>query len=79
MRDVLDPVNPKELRFVFTCIHRQLQRQKVLEGYQYLDGYLGRSDGTGQFSSSNVNCKDCCSRNLASLRKNNITINYLVQ
>jgi len=63
MREVLDPVNPKDLRPAFTSIHRQLQRQKVLEGYQYLDSHLVSVDGTGQFSSSNVSCKDCCNRN----------------
>jgi len=65
MRDVLDPVNPKELQPAFTSIHRQLQRQKILEGYQYLDGYhIVSIDGTGQFASNNISCKDCCSRNL---------------
>ena len=43
MRDVLDPVNPKDLRPAFTRIHRQLISPKVLEGYQYLGGYLVES------------------------------------
>jgi len=64
MREVLDPVNPEDLRPAFTSIHRQLQRQKVLENYQYLGGYLVSVDGTGQFSSSHVSCEDCCRRNL---------------
>lgn len=64
MREVLDPVVPKNLRSAFTSIHRQLQRQKVLEGYQYLGAYLVSVDGSGQFSSNKVSCEDCCSRNL---------------
>ena len=35
-----------------------------IEGYQYLGAYLVNIDGTGQFASSNVSCKDCCSRYL---------------
>jgi hypothetical protein len=64
MREVLDPVNPEDLRPAYTSIHRQLQRQKVLESYQYLGSYLVSMDGTGQFASNNVSCKDCSSRNL---------------
>jgi len=69
MREVLDPVNPEDLRPAFTSIHRQLQRQKILESYQYLGGYVVSMDGTGQFSSSNISCKDCCSRNLRNGKK----------
>jgi len=63
MREVLDPVNPKDLRQTYTSIHRQLISPKVLESYQYLGGYIVSIDGTGQFASSHVSCKDCCSRN----------------
>jgi hypothetical protein len=59
MREVLDPVNPNDLRPAYINIHRQLQRQKVLESYQYLGGYIVSIDGTGQFSSNRVKCKDC--------------------
>lgn len=62
MREVLDPVNPEDLRQAYTRLHRQLQRQKVLENYQYLGGYLVSLDGTGQFASTNISCKDCCSK-----------------
>jgi hypothetical protein len=64
MREVLDLVNPGDLHPAFIRIHRQLQRQKVLESYQYLGGYLVSLDGTGQFASNNLSCKDCCRRNL---------------
>jgi hypothetical protein len=65
MREILDPVNPEDLRPAYKTIHRQLQRQKILESYKYLDGYIIISiDGTGQFSSTKISCDDCCSRNL---------------
>lgn len=64
MREVLDPVKPEQLRPAYTSIHRQLQRQKVLESYQYLGGYVASIDGTGQFASNNISCEDCCSRTL---------------
>lgn len=64
MRTVLDPVKPKNLRSSFTKIHRQVQRYKVLEEYKYLGGYIDRCDGTGQFSSNHLSCKDCCCKTL---------------
>ena len=64
MREILDYVNPEDLRPAFTNIHRQLQRQKVLESYKYLDAYIVSIDGTGQFSSNKVSCEDCCSKKL---------------
>lgn len=69
MRTVLDPVMPQKLRPAFTAIHRQVQRQKVLETYRYLGGYLVSIDGTGQFSSSHISCKDCGCKNLRNGQK----------
>jgi hypothetical protein len=62
MREILDPVAPETLCLAFRQIHRELQRQKVLEKYRYLGGYLMSVDGTGQFSSTQIKCNDCCSR-----------------
>jgi hypothetical protein len=62
MREILDPVAPEGLRSAFRQSHRELQRQRVLEKYRYLDGYLMSVDGTGQFSSTQIKCDDCCSR-----------------
>jgi hypothetical protein len=39
MRDVLYPIKPEDLRPAFIHIHRELQRQKILED----DKYLGTS------------------------------------
>lgn len=71
MREILDPVEPEALKPAFIQIHHTLQRQKVLEKYQYLDGYLVSVDGTGQFSSSEIQCPECCSRKLRNGTKQN--------
>jgi hypothetical protein len=59
---VLDEVSPTELRVPFIHIHQHLQAQGVLKAYQYLGGFLVNLDGTGHFSSSKINCADCCER-----------------
>ena len=60
MRSTLDPIDPLKLRPVFNDLLRPLQRGKVLEQYEFLNGaYLLSSDGTGYFSSKNVHCP-CC-------------------
>lgn len=64
MRSVLDPVDPKILRSPFIEIHHQVQRGKVLEAYKYLGGYLMSLDATGQFSSTDICCPECCNRRL---------------
>ena len=61
LRTILDPVDPAHLRPAFRAVHRQVQRHKGLEPYQYLDGhYLVSIDGTGQFASSEISCPECC-------------------
>ena len=62
LRTVLDEVSPAELRWPFISIHQQLQSQKIVEAYRYLGSFLVTLDGTGQFSSSKVNCLDCCEK-----------------
>lgn len=61
LRERLDEVNPGLLRKTFKAIFAQVQRGKVLEDYAYLDGhYLMPMDMTGFFSSSKVQCENCC-------------------
>jgi hypothetical protein len=61
MRERLDEVDPKEIRTAFTTVFALAQRGKVLEDYQYLNGYhLLLSDGTGVFESDSVHCANCC-------------------
>ena len=60
MRSILDPVDPAELRPLFSDVFRCLQRGKALEPFVYLDGhYLLSLDGTTYFSSSKVHCPSC--------------------
>jgi hypothetical protein len=61
LRTILDPVVPQELRGAFRAVHRQLQRQRALQPYEYWNGhYLVSIDGTGQFASSEIRCPECC-------------------
>jgi hypothetical protein len=63
MRERLDRVSPKQLRGSFKRIFAYLQRGKALESYRYLDGhYIVSIDGTGQYSSENVHCAQCCEK-----------------
>ena len=60
MRDILDPLNPNDLRPGFTEVFRRLQRGKILERFAYLDGhYLLSLDGTTYFSSAKIPCPSC--------------------
>ena len=60
MRDILDPIDPANLRAPFREIFRRLQRGQVLKRFVYLDGhYLLSLDGTTYFSSSKIHCSSC--------------------
>ena len=60
MREILDGVNPNDLRPLFKDAFRQLQRGKALEQMVFMQGcYLLNLDGTGYFSSSAL-CSDAC-------------------
>lgn len=64
LRTIADPVNPAHLRPAFRAVHREVQRGKGLEGYDYLDGhYLLSVDGTGHYASSAISCPECCVKN----------------
>ncbi len=63
MRERLDELNPLLIRPVFKKMFAQLQRGKCLEGFEFLEGcYLLALDGTGEFSSGNVCCPQCCKK-----------------
>lgn len=63
LRERLDRVPYQELRSPFKKIFSYLQRGKALESYRYLDNhYIISLDGTGQFSSNAVHCKNCCEK-----------------
>src|SRR5665811_683836 len=60
IREILDPVNPDDLRPLFRDVFRQLQRGKALEPMAYFeDCYLLSIDGTGSFSSEKL-CSSSC-------------------
>lgn len=63
LRERLDTVSPNKLRRPFKIIFSFLQRGKVIERYLYFGKYYILSiDGTGQYSSSKVSCKNCCEK-----------------
>lgn len=60
MREILDPVDPQQLRPLFNDVLRELQRGKALEPFVFHeDCYLLCTDGTGFFSSSRIHCDSC--------------------
>jgi len=60
MREILDPVDPEQLRPAFTDVFREVQRGKALESLVFWDGcYLLLMDGTGYFSSEKIHCDSC--------------------
>jgi hypothetical protein len=60
MREILDPVDPQQLRPLFNDVFRDLQRGKALEQFVFHEGcYLLALDGTGYFSSPTVHCNSC--------------------
>lgn len=60
MREILDPVDPEQLRAAFKGPIRQLQRGKILEGMVFFEGcYLLSLDGTGFFSSKKLHSEIC--------------------
>jgi hypothetical protein len=63
MRNILDEVNPNDLRPAFTKLFAQLQRGKVLEEMTYFDdSYLLSIDGIEVFNSEKIFSKNCSSR-----------------
>ena len=60
MREVLDEVDPKDIRDCFLSIFYEAQRSKLLESYNFLDNnYLCLIDGTEIFNSEKIHCKNC--------------------
>lgn len=64
MRERLDEVDPKLLRPAFSAVFTAVQRQKILECYEYYkQHYLVAIDATGYFSSHEIHCDSCCEKN----------------
>lgn len=63
MREILDGVDPNDLRPLFKAAFRQLQRGKILEKMVFMEGcYLLNLDGTGYFSSDSLYSDACLER-----------------
>lgn len=66
LRDVLDPVDPEQVRPIFREIFAALGRGKVLPEMLFLDDYyLLALDGTEYFLSGQVHCKHCLQKTMA--------------
>ena len=60
MREILDAVNPDELRASFGDVFREVQRGKGLQSFVFSEGcYLLALDGTGYFTSQKIHCNSC--------------------
>jgi hypothetical protein len=64
MREILDELNPKDLRQCFLSVFHEAQRGKLLERYEFLGGYLCLVDGTEIFNSDTIHCQNCCQKHL---------------
>jgi hypothetical protein len=62
LREILDELDPREIRPAFLEVFSALQRGNILEQYKFLDGYLLSVDGTGVFESEKVHCNNCCKK-----------------
>lgn len=62
MREVLDEVDPRDVRETFLTVFHDVQRGKLLEHYGYLGGYLCLVDGSEIFNSEKAHCKNCCQK-----------------
>lgn len=76
LRAILDPVQPELLRPAFRAIHSGLQRSNSLRDYTTLDGKLVVSiDGTGNYSSTKVQCCHCCEKKAKKKQKDQNELN----
>ncbi len=67
MRTIVDEVDPKLLRNIFPDILSWIQEKKFLKPYSFfnhkgLEHYLISVDGTGFFSSNEINCPACLTK-----------------
>lgn len=63
VRQIIDPVEPGELKSILSEPVRLLDKAGVLKGYECLGGHLLLPiDGTGYFSSQEVHCGNCCQK-----------------
>ena len=64
LRDIMDKVESKQFRRIFTKLFAQVQRSKLFESYEFIrlhgrPHYLINGDGTGYFRSDKIDCDSC--------------------
>ena len=65
MREVVDEVNPEDLRPAFKALFARAQSANILKAFKSIGKtYLLSIDGTGHFSSDSVSCDQCLERKL---------------
>jgi len=69
IRDILDPVNPEELRPAYDSVLREFQRGRELQKFMILEHYCIALDGTGVFSSAKISCPHCLTKKTKSKNK----------
>ena len=63
MREILDLVEPKDMRPLFQTVFHQMQKSGALKRYKVHEGaYLISVDGTEYYSSKQVHCDQCLER-----------------
>ena len=63
MREILDDVDPLDLRAGFCDVFRELQRGKCLKSFRFIEGsYLVLMDGTQYFRSDEIHCPSCLTK-----------------
>ena len=63
IKEIIDPLDPKELAAGFKDIFCEAQRGKIMESYVFMDGhYLVAGDGTQYFESKKIHCKRCLTK-----------------
>lgn len=70
MREILDPIDPEEIRPAFNDVFQQVQRGGALKEMEFYKGhYLLAADGTGYFSSNRVHCDNCMKKKTRKSKK----------
>lgn len=65
LRTVLDEVNPEQIRPVYKSLLQRLEQEQVLASYLFMGQYyIVSPDGTGYFSSNQINCPHCLEKQL---------------
>ncbi len=65
MRQVIDEIDPSDIKAVFSKVFKRLQRSKELEKFRFMGKYyLISGDGTEYFKSKKISCDNCMTRNL---------------